>query len=166
MAIIITGGTGKTGIRIAALLKDAKLPFVITSRKGAMSVPDMPVAKFEWGDPSTFPNPFREISEKVSAIYLVGPQSTANPAASVNAFVDYAIKEHGVRRFVLAGGTLLTKGGEIGLGKVWTHLEEVGVDYAVLRLTWFMGECASVSLRFNDTHISSINWLTKDRQLL
>lgn len=145
MAIILTGGTGKTGIRIAALLKHANIPFVLTSRKGPAAAPDMPVVLFDWGDSSTFPNPFQHnSSEKVSAIYLVGPQAIANASGSVNSFIDYAVKEHGVRRFIMVGGTLLKKGNHLEMGKVWAHLDEIGVEHAVLRLTWFMGARSSL----------------------
>ena len=146
MAIIVTGGTGKTGIRIAALLKQANIPFVLTSRKGQAGAPGLPAVTFEWGDSSTFPNPFQDISERVSAVYLVGPQAISDAAGSVNSFIDYAVKEHGVNRFVMAGGTLLQKGHELGLGKVWTHLDDIGVEYCVLRLTWFMGVHPSLRL--------------------
>jgi len=43
----------------------------------------------------------------------------------------------------MAGGTLLEKGHELGLGKVWTHLDNIGVEYCVLRLTLVHG-CASI----------------------
>lgn len=57
----------------------------------------------------------------------------------MNTFVDYAIQEHGVKRFVLMGGTSSEPGGQ-HVGKVWSHLLERGVDYCVLRPTWFMGK--------------------------
>jgi festuclavine dehydrogenase len=139
MAIIVTGGTGMTGIRLAALLKDANIPFVLTSRRGPAAAPGMPVVEFAWGDARTFPNPFKHFSEKVSGIYIIGPDSHPSAAASVNSFIDYAVKEHGVRRFILAGGTLLQKGGHLEMGKVWEHLDDIGVEYGALRLTWFMG---------------------------
>jgi festuclavine dehydrogenase len=99
----------------------------------------MPVARFVWRllDIS---NPFQHSHEKVSAIYLVGPQDVTDVSNSVNSFIDYAVKEHGVKRFVMAGGTLLKKGNEREMEKVWAHLDDIiGVEYCVLRLTWFMG---------------------------
>lgn len=129
-----------TGNRLAALLKNANIPFVLTSRKGPAAAPDMPVVEFDWGKAKTFPNPFKQISEKVSAVYIIGPAGHPDSAAAaVNSFIDYAVQEHGVRRFVLAGGTLLRKGGHLEMGKVWAHLDDIGVEYSVLRLTWFMG---------------------------
>jgi uncharacterized protein YbjT (DUF2867 family) len=160
MAIIVTGGTGKTGIRVGKLLQEANIPFVLTSRNAqASATVGMPVTRFEWGDSSTFANPFQHISEKISAIYLIGPRSVTDASGAVNAFIDYAVKEHGVRRFVLTGGTLLKKGGHLEIGKVWTHLDEIGVDYCVLRLTWFMG-APGCQLPPNSFHlgVGSKNW--------
>ena len=106
----------------------------------------MPAVQFDWGDSFTFANPFQYSFEKVSAIYLIGPQVVADTSISVNAFIDYAVKEHGVRRFVLTGRTLLKKGGPLEMGKVWLHLGEIGVEYCVLRLIWFMsGPLSSIS---------------------
>lgn len=46
MAILLTGGKGKTSMRVAGILKNAKIPFIMTSRRGGSGSPDtMPVAK-------------------------------------------------------------------------------------------------------------------------
>lgn len=47
MAILLTGGTGKTSTRLAKLLQDAKIPFLLTSRKGQAGAPSgMEAVKF------------------------------------------------------------------------------------------------------------------------
>jgi hypothetical protein len=47
MAILLTGGTGKTSSRLAKLLQDAKIPFLLTSRKGQAGAPSgMEAVKF------------------------------------------------------------------------------------------------------------------------
>lgn len=141
MAILLTGGTGKTAIRIAELLQDAKLPFLLASRRGKTAAPSgMPATKFDWLDSSTFERPFHYEfpgGEGISSIYLVAPE-IADPAPPMNAFIDYAIKEHGVKRFVLIGGSSTEPGGH-HVGKVWQHLLDVGIPYCVLRPSWFMG---------------------------
>ncbi|OSX68124.1 hypothetical protein POSPLADRAFT_1043265 [Postia placenta MAD-698-R-SB12] len=140
MAILLTGGTGKTSVRIARLLQDAKIPFVLASRRGEAAAPSgMPAVKFDWLDSSTFATPFQHEfpgDEGVSAIYLVAPEA-ADPASPMIAFVDYAVKEHGVNRFVLMAGSSAEPGGRL-LGQVWQHLNDIGVEYCVLRPTWFM----------------------------
>ncbi|KAF9813954.1 hypothetical protein IEO21_05390 [Rhodonia placenta] len=134
------GGTGKTSVRIARLLQDAKIPFLLASRRGEAAAPSgMPAVKFDWLDSSTFATPFQygfPGNEGVSAIYLVAPEA-ADPASPMNAFVDYAVKEHGVNRFVLMAGSSAKPGGRL-LGQVWQHLIDIGVEYCVLRPTWFM----------------------------
>ena len=143
MAILLTGGTGKTSIRIAPFLQDAKIPFLLASRKGAVAAPSgMPAIKFDWLDSSTFESPFQYKfpgEEKISAVYLVAPE-VSDPASVMNTFVDLAVKKHGVKRFVLIAGSSATKGGW-HVGKVWEHLVNIGVEYCVLLPTWFMGAC-------------------------
>jgi uncharacterized protein YbjT (DUF2867 family) len=53
-------------------------------------------------------------------------------------FVDIAIK-HGVKRVVMLTGSETERNGGIYSGSVWQHLEDSGVEYCVLRATWFMG---------------------------
>jgi festuclavine dehydrogenase len=143
MAILLTGGTGKTSVRIARFLQDAKIPFLLASRRGEAAAPlGMPAVNFDWLDSSTSKNPFHhEFSggESISAVYLVAPE-VPDPAPSMNAFVDYAVKEHGVKRFVIMGGSS-TKIGGPHIGKVWQHCLDNGLEYCVLRPSWFMGVC-------------------------
>ena len=141
MAILLTGGTGKTSIAIARLLQDAKIPFLLASRRGEAAAPaGMPAVSFDWLDSSTFAKPFEykyPEGESISAVYLIAP-SVTEPHTSMNAFIDYAIKEHGVKRFVLLGGSSVElDGGHVG--KVWRHFLDSKVEYCVLRPTWFMG---------------------------
>ncbi|EKG16873.1 hypothetical protein MPH_05854 [Macrophomina phaseolina MS6] len=140
MAFFLTGGTGKTSRHLATFLQDAKLPFVIGSRRGAAAAPSGSEAvKFDWLDESTFKNPFEHKfphGEKITAVYLVAPEAEEG-VVFMNKFIDYSIKEHGVKRFVLLGGSTIQPGGWY-VGKVWQHILDVGVDYAVLRPSWFM----------------------------
>ena len=139
MAVFLTGGTGKTASCIARLLQDANIPFLIGSRRGEAAAPaGMVGAKFDWLDSSTFPNPFQynfPSGQRISAVYVVLPTidpDTAQP------FIDYAFKTHQVKRFVLlAAGT--TKQGDPYHGRIWQHLLDLGVEYCILRPTWFIG---------------------------
>ncbi|KAG4428982.1 hypothetical protein IFR05_015535 [Cadophora sp. M221] len=140
MAILLTGGKGKTSIRLARILKDANIPFIMTSRKGGSeSSDDLSVAKFDWLDESTFGSPFQHRSikgERVSAVYIVMPEND-DPVTPTNAFIDYAVHKHGVKRFVLFSGTTAKKGAP-DVGKIWEHLDQIGVEYCVLRASWLM----------------------------
>lgn len=141
MAILLTGGTGKTSTGVARLLQDAKIPFLLASRRGQEAAPaGMPAVSFDWLDSSTFAKPFEYQfpgGESISAVYLIAP-SVPDPQPPMIAFVDYAIKQHGVKRFVLLGGSTVEIGGAF-VGKVWQHLLDSNVEYCVLRATWFMG---------------------------
>lgn len=140
MAILLTGGTGKTSIRLARMLQDSKIPFLLASRSASVvAPPGMPATKFDWLDPSTFANPFQHAfpnGEKISAIYLIAPE-VSDPAPAMNALVDLAVEKHGVKRFVLLTGTSVEEMGYY-TGPVWQHFEDIGVEYCVLRPTWFM----------------------------
>jgi uncharacterized protein YbjT (DUF2867 family) len=47
MAILLTGGTGKTSTHLAKLLQDANIQFLLTSRKGQAGAPSgMEAVKF------------------------------------------------------------------------------------------------------------------------
>ena len=142
MAIILTGGVGKTALPIARSLQDAKIKFVLASRRGETAAPPgMEAAKFDWLDSSTFENPFQHKSihgESISAVYLVAPDSLLDPTEPVTAFIDFAVNKYGVKKFVLLASSIIDIGGE-HVGKVWQHLVDIGADHCVLRPTWFMG---------------------------
>ncbi|GAB7351850.1 hypothetical protein MBLNU459_g2407t1 [Dothideomycetes sp. NU459] len=135
MAVLLTGGTGKTSVRIAQLLQAANVPFLLASRNPTGTQ----ATRFDWLDESTFKNPFAHkfpTGERIRAVYLIAPQ-VQDPVEPMNAFINLAVREHGVRRFVLLTGSSVEKGGYY-TGKVWSHLEEIGVEHCVLRATWFM----------------------------
>jgi festuclavine dehydrogenase len=153
MAILLTGGTGKTSVRVARLLQDTNIPFLLASRRGVTGAPSgMPAINFDWLDPSTFERPFQYRfpgGETISTVYVMSP-TVEDPETSMNAFVDYAVKEHGVKRFVLVAGSS-AEPGKPGVGKVWQHFLDLGIEYCVLRPTWFMGAsltglCSKMSL--------------------
>ncbi|KAI9759195.1 MAG: hypothetical protein M1835_000438 [Candelina submexicana] len=145
MAVLITGGVGKTARRLASLLQSASIPFLIASRRGPSAAPSgMSAVKFDWTHESTFSAPFAHTfpnHEKLKAVYLVAPDGVADPAPFMIEFIDYALKEHGVKRYVLLAGTGLEKGGW-HVGSVWSYLADdlapKGVEWAVLNPTWFM----------------------------
>lgn len=141
MAILLTGGTGKTSLRVARLLQDANIPFLLASRRGeAAAPPGMAATKFDWLDSSSWEGPFQHEfrgGETISTIYMMNP-IVDNPETSMNAFVDYAREKQGVKRFVLIAGSS-AEPGRPGVGKVWQHFLDTGVDYCVLRPSWFMG---------------------------
>ncbi|KHN94883.1 nucleoside-diphosphate-sugar epimerase family protein [Metarhizium album ARSEF 1941] len=149
MAILLTGGAyAKTSQRIATLCRQAKIPFLFASRRGD-SVPaadakdptgatDAPAVRFDWTDADSYANPFAHAfpnGDAIRAVYMIMPR-VPEPDKYINAFIDYAAAR-GAKRFVLMAGTSASLGGP-GPGKVWQHMVEKGVEWAVCRPTWFM----------------------------
>ncbi|KAJ5787296.1 hypothetical protein N7457_002286 [Penicillium paradoxum] len=140
MPVLLTGGTGKTSVRLARFLQNENIPFLLASRRGAAAAPSgMPAVKFDWLDQSTWKEPFQSHfagGGTITAIYLMEPL-VAEPWKPMNEFIDFARTEHGVRRFVLVAGSS-AEPSKPGMGMVWQHFLDTGVDYCVLRPSWFM----------------------------
>jgi len=134
MTILLLGGTGKTATRAAALLKDANIDFLMASRRGPDAAPKgYPAIKFDWTDESSWTAPFEQ--QSVDAVYMMEPQ-VDQPWLPMIKFIDLA-RNKGVKRFVLCGGTTTARGQD-GMGRVWDHFIDSGVEYCVLRPSWFM----------------------------
>lgn len=156
--ILVLGGTGTVGSRIARLLSSSSIPALIASRRGV----DTPTTTapsssargvpFDWSNRSTWPNPFEEARTAggggIKSVYLVAPApmmvSGDTMASVMMDFVDFA-RERGARRFVLQSASAIEAGGP-AVGKVHAYLRELGtrgeVEWAVLRPSWFQREFA------------------------
>jgi len=134
MTTLITGGTGKTGGRLAQLLQENDHPVIIASRSGTAPSP-LKAVKFDWLDSSTFKNPFNAAND-IDKVYLIAPP-IFDSLPVVKPFIDYAISR-GVKRFVHGSSSAMDKG-DITDGKIHEYLVDLGVDYTILRPTWFIG---------------------------
>ena len=67
----------------------------------------------------------------------------------MNAFVDYAVKEHGVKRFVLIGGSSTELNGP-NIGKVWQHFPDLNVESTARR--------GSMSVLHPERFVSDVSW--------
>ncbi|KAH8599569.1 agroclavine dehydrogenase [Bisporella sp. PMI_857] len=141
MTILLLGGRGTTSSRIAPLLHAANIPFLVASRSTSSSSP-YTQAQFDYQDEKTYTNilmnaPAKNGLQPVSMVWLV-PPPIFDLAPPMIKFVNSAL-ESGVKRFVLLSASEIEKGGP-AMGQVHEHLDSLeGVDYAVLRPTWFMG---------------------------
>ncbi|KAL0959254.1 hypothetical protein HGRIS_014525 [Hohenbuehelia grisea] len=143
MAILVTGGTGKTGRPIVRLLHQGGHSVYVASRSGKAPKFTKGV-HFDWADTTTFEAPFiaaAAAKETITAVYLICPflPDPSAIAQTVNAFVDLAISK-GAQRFVLLSASAIEKG-EAGLGQqgfVQEYLDTIGADYVSLRPTYFM----------------------------
>ena len=135
MTTFVIGGTGQTGSRVARLLHEGGFPLLIGSRKGTAPEPFKTV-RFDWSEPSTFGNPF-DVDPTIDRIYLVAP-TFSDPLPTVKPFFDLAVSK-GVKRIVVCGGSAVWKGPSL-FGPMLEYICELGIEYTILRPTWFIGE--------------------------
>ncbi len=127
MRVLITGGKGKTGRRVAARLTATGIDVAIGTR-----TPDGPEDRhFDWADPSS-----ASAFDGCDAVYLVAPTDRTDHLAVMRPLLEEAMAL-GVRRFVLLSSSLLERGGPM-MGEVHAWLAESAPEWAVLRPSWFM----------------------------
>ncbi len=124
--MLVLGGTGKTGRRVAARLEARGLPVRVGSRSGE--------PPFDWEDPDTW----APALEGVKSAYVSYYPDIAIPGAveAVRSFAGQAAESE-VRRLVLLSGR-----GEEGAQRAEQALREVGdeagVGWTIVRCAWFM----------------------------
>jgi uncharacterized protein YbjT (DUF2867 family) len=118
---LVLGGTGKTGRRVAARLAARGLPVRVGSRAGE--------PPFDWQDPATWAPALRG----AGAVYLTYYPDVAMPGAvgAIRTFAQLAV-ECEVRRLVV-----LTGRGEKEAQRAEQVVREAGVDWTILRSSWF-----------------------------
>jgi uncharacterized protein YbjT (DUF2867 family) len=119
--ILILGGTGKTGRRLAERLTARGIPVRIGSRSAA--------PRFDWDAPASW----APALEGVGAVYISYYPDIAVPGAAevIGAFARLAVR-HGVRRLVLLSGR-----GEHEAQRAEEMLKASGADWTILRCAWF-----------------------------
>ena len=119
--ILILGGTGKTGRRLAERLTARGIPVRIGSRSAE--------TRFDWEAPASW----APALEGVSAVYISYYPDIAVPGAAevIGAFARLAVR-HGVRRLVLLSGR-----GEHEAQRAEEMLRASGADWTILRCAWF-----------------------------
>lgn len=119
--ILILGGTGKTGRRLAERLTAKDVPVRIGSRSGS--------PRFDWEVPATW----GPAMQGVSAIYISYYPDIAVPGAAetVGAFARLAVA-NGVTRLVLLSGR-----GETEAQRAEEMVKASGADWTILRCAWF-----------------------------
>lgn len=119
--ILVLGGTGKTGRRVAERLTARGLPIRIGSRSGE--------PPFDWGNETTWGSALLN----VEAVYMTFYPDLAIPGAvdTVRSFVDLALGQ-GIRRLVLLSGR-----GEEEAQRAEQVLQDSGAKWTILRCSWF-----------------------------
>jgi uncharacterized protein YbjT (DUF2867 family) len=127
VTVLVTGGTGTTGSRVAAAVRERGVPVRVASRR-----PGRGQVRFEWADPGTH----AAALDGVRGVYLVAPIGVADPAPLVAPFLDTA-RERGVRRVVLLSSSAVPEGAP-GLGELHRMVCAAVPEPTVLRPSWFM----------------------------
>jgi ergot alkaloid biosynthesis protein len=125
--ILVIGGKGKTGRRIAARLSAAGIETVIGTRTPAAAQDK----RFDWSDLTT-----AAAFDGCKAAYVVAPTDQTDHLAVMQPMLETAMAR-GVRRFVLLSSSLLDPGGPM-MGEVHAWLATNSNDWTVLRPSWFM----------------------------
>src|SRR5262245_41714146 len=120
--VLVMGGTGKTGRRVAAQLS-------------ALGVPTRPVGRsttprFDWFDQSTW----EQALEGVEAVYMVDLVDEPvhwDPAVSVRSFCKLAVAS-GVRRLVLLQARTNEEAGGKSLVGSELEVKESGAEWTIL----------------------------------
>jgi uncharacterized protein YbjT (DUF2867 family) len=119
--ILVLGGTGKTGRRMAERLIRRGLPVRIGSRSSE--------PPFAWEDRATWTLALRNMG----VVYITFQPDLAVPGAvdTVRSFAELAM-ESGARRLVLLSGR-----GEEEAQRAERAVQESGADWTILRASWF-----------------------------
>ncbi|BBB91946.1 MAG TPA: NAD-dependent epimerase/dehydratase family protein [Methylomusa anaerophila] len=130
--ILVTGGRGKTGSRIAKRLTD--LGYAVRTADRGTPAPGSTNkhVTFDWFDETTHEPALKNVDK----IYLVGPVAVMDPSKIVLPFVARAVKA-GVRRVVLLSSASVPEGGPV-FGKVHQALRQLVPEWVVLRPSYFM----------------------------
>lgn len=128
--VLVTGGTGTTGRRVAAFLRTRGVA-VRTASRHPVAGDDRHVI-FDWADPGTF----AAAVDGVDRVFLVAPLSDSDSASAVAGFLDAAVAA-GTRRVALLSASAVTDAPS-GLGALPPLVRARVPEVAVLRPSWFM----------------------------
>jgi uncharacterized protein YbjT (DUF2867 family) len=120
--ILVLGGNGKTGRRVAERLRARDVPVRIGSRSGE--------PPFDWEDRSTWAPALRGTSAAYVTFY---PDLAVAGSTDAIATLAQQALENGVRRLVLLSGR-----GEVEAQRAERALQESGAEWTVVRCSWFM----------------------------
>lgn len=119
--VLILGGKGRTGRRIAERLNELRIPIRVASRSTSPA--------FDWNDRSTWAAAF----EGMKAVYIAYQPDLAVPGApdDIAAITEQA-KKSGIEKIVLLSGR-----GEHEAQICEQIVIKAGIDYTILRCSWF-----------------------------
>lgn len=120
--ILVLGGTGKTGRRVAAQLEHHGHQVRVASRRSSH--------RFDWADQSTWPTAL----DGVDGVYVM--QDDTDDGSRIGAFVDLAA-DAGVRRVVLLSAREWADTHDATAMARERVVQESGLEWTILRPGWF-----------------------------
>jgi Predicted nucleoside-diphosphate-sugar epimerases len=125
--ILILGGTGTVGAKVAALLEEKGEAV----RVGTRSPKQPGDVRFDFADPSTFAAAF----EGVDRVYLLSPAGYPDQIGLLTPVLDFALARKAKIVFQTAMG--VDASDEIPFRRLELEIERSGVPYVFLRPNWF-----------------------------
>lgn len=118
---LVLGGNGKTGRKVVERLAALGKSIRIGSRTGNPS--------FDWNDPTTY----SAVLDGITHVYITYYPDIAIPGAvdAIRQFTDHAV-QNGVEKLVLLSGR-----GEEEAQKCEKVIQQAGVEWTILRVSWF-----------------------------
>lgn len=126
--ILVIGGRGKTGRRVAQKLAQMGVPRRIATRSPEAA----DEVAFDWMRPDLAPAAFKD----AQAVYIVAPTDSVDHGVIVPPVLELALMQ-GVQRFVLLSASMLEMGDPM-MGEVHAWLATNAPEWTVLRPSWFM----------------------------
>lgn len=135
--VLLLGGTGKISSRIAPFLSQSGRTTLLASRSGTCktNLPHVQGVKFDWFDESTW-SPLFITHPTISSVFIIAPP-IMDCIPLMKSFIDLSLQHH-VKRLVLLSASLADIADGPAMGQVSDYVKELGVEYAILRPTWFM----------------------------
>lgn len=135
MKILVTGGSGNLGRSISESLSAKGFEIKVASRSGnvAKELANATGLVFDYEKPETY----QSVLHGVEGVLLMAPPMDPFSDKKLIPFMD-AAKAAGVKNIVMISALGIDQAPESGLHKIEKHLEQLGLDYAILRPNFFM----------------------------
>ncbi len=130
--ILVIGGTGKSGSRVARQLAESGVTARVGARSPGASAPGLVPTPFEWYDSTTH----KAAVDGASAVYVVAPGFTVDYVPVMEAFFD-VVKDAGVPRVVLLSARGASVGDHIPMRGAEIALAATDLEHTILRPAWF-----------------------------
>lgn len=151
--ILVIGATGNVGRRLVQILTGQGIAVKAASRQAAgyAGPQGAEAVDFDLDRPESY----GPALAGVSRVFVIARSGDAQPQAVLNRFFDQA-REQGVGHVVFLTAAGVEMNEEVGLRKAERHLMATGLDYTILRPTWFMQNFSTGFIQPMIAHMGAI----------